>query len=74
MTEEEILNEANIRKQNEGLWIARERSGNLFVFTSKPKLNGIWVRASEPYGSWVQIPSELYPEVTFENSPKKLRV
>lgn len=53
------------------LWIARdERGNNLFLYKSKPKLNGdIW-ESSEMY----DIDNILFPEVTFENSPQQVEI
>lgn len=52
------------------LWIARDADGNINCFTEKPKLN-----AAGWYASYTMIiPNGFYPEVTFENSPKKLKV
>lgn len=52
------------------LWIARDADNSLNCFIEKPKLN-----AAGWYASYMMIiPKEFYPEVTFENSPKKLKL
>ena len=56
------------------LWIARDKCGCVYLFTSEPKYNII-------YGSWESYDSEqielcilCFPEVTFENSPRKVKI
>ena len=63
------------------IWIARDKDGDLYLYSEKPKAddngvfygeadqNRIFITTSAP---WVEIDSDLYPEVTFENSPKEL--
>lgn len=59
-----------IQKENEGLWIARDLSGALVCHLRKPDL------LIDCWHSVYMVPinRELYSEVTFENSPKKLRI
>lgn len=57
------------------LWIARDMGVNadLCVFTSKPYQDtyGIWTNLNQDY---IFIDKGLFPEVTFENSPKKVEI
>ena len=61
------------------LWIARDIDGNLCLYDKKPKLSeeigGIWVCSQ--YDELVKVtvlPSEYFPEVTFENSPQEIEI
>ena len=54
------------------MWIARNSSRALFLFPEKPRLmNGYncW-EGSE----WYRINRDLFPEVTFENSPMEVEL
>ena len=55
------------------LWIARNKDNTLVVFQSKPLLNNQeWDEyLNEDY---MYIPEYLFPEVTFENSPKEVKL
>lgn len=55
------------------LWIARDKNGGLFVYKEKPYLDPYGSFDSDKGGCFVLDP-KMYPEVTFENSPKKLKV
>lgn len=50
------------------LWIARDKSGFLYLHEEKPTLD------EEEYwlgnGFWAVLDLEYFPEVTFENSPQ----
>lgn len=53
------------------LWIARDKCGTLFFYSEKPKLKGDYFEAvdsTDDYSS-TELPEEMYPAVTFENSP-----
>lgn len=59
------------RKQNV-LWLARDKDGRLFAFSSEPSLN-------EAQDTWLACNGcfsydGLFPEITFENSPKKVKL
>lgn len=58
------------------LWIARDMSNNLSLFSNKPKLQfvdnynkQIWVGDVVAY-----LNSNLFPEVTYENSPQQVEI
>lgn len=57
------------------LWIARDYGDNadLCLYSSKPYqvVAGIWTCYNQDY---IFIDNKLFPEVTFENSPKKIEL
>lgn len=55
------------------LWIARDRSGILRIYDNKPKVDK---RKQEimSIGGYYEININLFPEVTFENSPRKVKI
>lgn len=53
------------------LWIARDKDNRLFIYEEKPyKEDEIF--ACDGCSDYWQLDEKLYPEVTFENSPKQL--
>ena len=58
--------------KEEILWIARDKNGQLFLFEVKPHIEDQDTWYCDDYSNYWQIPEELYPEVTFENSPRRL--
>jgi len=64
------------------LWVARNKDNALHLFSDKPKLEGldVWSSDIEDYveHQWfngnvvTKLNSELFKEVTFENSPRKV--
>lgn len=58
------------------LWIARDRDGELCLYEGgKPERRNNWF-VPNPYGesdSW-NISQKFLPELTWENSPKKVRI
>lgn len=64
------------------MWIARDKDGRIHLFYDKPKRTGsFWLnRGYNVFHSLtgnkgqVEIDDYLYPEITFENSPKELIV
>lgn len=60
-------------------WIARDKDDFLCLYSKEPKLSeeidGVWV--SGQYGMPVEVitlPSKMFSEVTFENSPQELEL
>ena len=55
------------------VWIARDKNGTLAIFENKPILDydDAWYceYSDEVFNT---INSEMFPEITFENSPKQL--
>lgn len=57
----------------EKLWIARDKNGSLFLYNKKPtKLTDMFI--SGGHGFHTIIDSELFPEVTWENSPQQVEL
>jgi hypothetical protein len=55
------------------LWIGRDRTGILKLYDNKPKFDK---RKQEimSIGGYYEININLFPEVTFENSPRKVKI
>ena len=59
------------------LWIARDKDGELCLYKTKP-----WKRVNTIYNNdefdcdddFMEIDSNLFPEVTFENSPQRVEL
>ena len=57
------------------MWIARDEDDSLWVFSDEPTLDGMcWVLKYDGKNTMNQLNSTLFPEVTFENSPKKVEI
>lgn len=63
------------------LWIARRKTKSLHLFiNNKPELFdkrwGVWVKKDcfNYFDYGIKIDSELFPEVTFENSPQEIEI
>lgn len=55
------------------LWIARDACGYQQLYVERPiKKNGYFERV--PNTGWYTISCNLYPEITFENSPKRIKI
>ena len=60
-------------------YIARDLDGILCLYGKKPKLSeeieGVWVCSQyDELVNVVVLPSEYFPEVTFENSPQEVEL
>ena len=57
-------------------WIARDNDSSLYLYDQRPVLNtlinGVWDCAK--FGNWYDIDNNLFPEVTFENSPQQVEI
>lgn len=55
------------------LHIARDKDGSLFLYGAKPRLidNAFWISG---YNGTMKLKKELFPEVTFENSPQEVEL
>lgn len=53
------------------MWIARDKDGELYLFSEKPsKREEFWLMSR---GTVIQLPSELFPEVKWEDEePREL--
>ena len=61
------------------LWIARDKDGRLALYKNKPlkrefKSIGDYVDMEHPFHVSFVIDKQAFPEVTWENSPKKVRI
>ena len=64
------------------LWIARDESGRLYVYRGKPEMGKrcffpqykVVCIDKRLYDDFMRLPDDYYPEVTWENSPKKLGI
>jgi homoserine trans-succinylase len=64
-------------KANQGLWIARDERNHLALFNGKPEYKpGSWSKLKywqSSHGRYIiDLPEDYFPEVTFENSPKRI--
>ena len=55
------------------IWIARDKDSTLWLFNTKPycKYNFCWNTRCDEH---LQLNKELFPEVTFENSPQEVKI
>jgi len=54
------------------VWVARDEDNSLWIYTTKPhKACGMFDCA---YGEMFQIDASVYPEITYENSPVKVKL
>lgn len=58
------------------LWIARELSNKLSLFSNKPKLQFVNIHGKQIWiGDFVAaVKTDLFTEVTFENSPQEVEL
>ena len=57
------------------MWIARDEDDSLWIFSDEPTLDGnTWTLKYDGKNTMNQLTSTLFPEVTFENSPKKVEI
>ena len=56
------------------MWIARNVDNTLVLFQSKPILKDELIWDEILNEDYMFIPEYLYPEVTFENSPKEVEL
>lgn len=60
------------------LWIARDEDGDLFLYNQKPSIlrTGAepWDCFQAPNKEFLNISNELFPKVTFENSPQEVEL
>lgn len=61
-----------LRRRENVLWLARDKDGCLFAYSHEPSLN-------EAQDAWLAgagcfLYNGSFPEITFENSPKKVKL
>lgn len=55
------------------VWVARDDDGSLWIYTTKP-IEGGGMFSCSATGDMFQIDSSVYPEITYENSPVKVKL
>lgn len=55
------------------LYIARDKSGELFLYHGKPLRDNKMFAGAGAYGM-IRLREDLFPEVTFENSPQEVEL
>ena len=55
-------------------WIARDKDGHLYLYDKKPILNGDYFDASTNGHTTHSFNNTLWDEITFENSPQKIKI
>ena len=65
------------------VWIARDRGGGLYTFINKPWLQTVdkmwldfpvYIDWKDDLSYYKQLDCNLYPEITFENSPQPVEI
>jgi hypothetical protein len=56
------------------LWIARDKYGDLFIFTNEPLWCGNECWCDSKNGDFMLINKNSFPEVTFDNSPVQVEL
>ena len=56
------------------LWIARDSDDTLWCYDKKPFISGLSFACEEGSELMFQIASKLFPEITFENSPREVEL
>lgn len=55
------------------MWIARDEDGSLYIYKGKPsRYNGFF--DNDINYSSISLNSDLFPEVTWENSPQEIEI
>ena len=80
--EEDYEVQEYIKEEDKGVWIARDKDGDLCLFYGKPTKNECdqWEIDLDLFGDdpnvayYCDLPREVYPEITFENSPVKIKL
>lgn len=56
------------------MWIARDKSGEVYLYEAKPIKGTVCFCPSPGHHSMMYIGEEIYPELTYENSPKQVEL
>lgn len=58
------------------LWIARDKNNELYLYLLEPKRGeGKFVVSTQSIvGQFIEIDQKLFPDITFENSPQKVKM
>ena len=64
-------------KNEHTFWLARDKDGSMCIYTAEPNkiIDGEdEYFVPEPYGTDYYIDINLYPEITYENSPVEMKL
>ena len=56
------------------MWIARDKSGEVYLYEVKPIKDTVFFCPSPGHHSMMYIGKEIYPELTYENSPQEVNL
>jgi hypothetical protein len=56
------------------LWIARSLDNSILLCNEKMSFDKQFKEWGSYYGSFLRLPEEYFPEVTFENSPQQVEL
>lgn len=56
------------------MWIARDKSGIVYLYEAKPIRSGVYFCPPLGNHSMMYIGKEIYPELTYENSPQEVNL
>ena len=56
------------------LWIARDIDGGLYLYPNKPIKGDYRFTCGYVFDDYIQLDSDEFPEVTFENSPQVVKL
>lgn len=79
-TEEDIFNwlkknkEILSKKEYINLWVARNLTGGLCMYCKKPIRSFVIFKLRDESENYVRIDETLFPEITWENSPQKIKL
>jgi hypothetical protein len=56
----------------DSIWVARSVEGKVYLFCEKPDMVDGGIMTSKPSMQWTG--SDIFPEITYENSPVRMRI
>lgn len=56
------------------VWIARDRDGGLYMFAERPELIKNTYFIAHKDTSSMKMDCDMFPEITIENSPKRIKL
>lgn len=57
------------------VWVARDKDGELWLYNNKPvKTDFAGIFHNGPLGDGMPIDDRIYPEITYDNSPVKIKL
>lgn len=68
-------NESLRKECPESWWVARDKDRKVFIYNSEPiRLESEFKFDGDSFGHCVELHNGLFPEITWENSPKKIKM